>query len=136
MEIVAFLLSIPSSSISFRQMEASSASSSIQLERTLLSQPFLAWTGKKEVAAATTNNPEEKATTLMGCIRLLLQEEKPLMKLHHSSLNGDTPIQQAEIESWIQSVEQTLLPIAKEGTRNNQDSEGTDGSERERPDFG
>ncbi len=55
----------------------------------------------------TDVSQEFSAVGMSGAVRLLLKG--------NSALLGSTPAQQAAVDSWIESVDQTLLPILRQG---------------------
>lgn len=57
--------------------------------------------------AFTDVTQEFSAVGMAGCVRLLLKG--------NPSLLGSTPAQQAAVESWIESVDQSLLPVVRKG---------------------
>lgn len=62
------------------------------------------------VQHAFTNATQEfSAVGMAGCVRLLFKSSQTTLLL------GATLAQQAAIESWIESVDQSLLPIVRKG---------------------
>ena len=55
----------------------------------------------------TDVSQEFSAVGMAGSVRLLLKG--------NPSLLGSTPAQQAAVESWIESVDQSLLPVLRQG---------------------
>jgi hypothetical protein len=55
----------------------------------------------------TDVSQEFSAVGMSGAVRLLLKG--------NSSLLGSTPAQQAAVDSWIESIDQSLLPVLRQG---------------------